>query len=555
MSQQFLTGPDQRPDKDMRMNQTLRQDGPDPAHPPVIVIGAGIGGLAAALRLAAAGVPVTVCERAAGPGGKMRTVPSDAGPVDAGPTVLTMRGVFDDMFRAAGARIEDHVTLHRQDILARHWWRDGSTLDLHADPQASAEAVHAFAGARAARAFRQFSDRAARLFAAFDAPMMQTAQPSLGALTRRVMREPALIPLMAPNRTLAQMLAQQFSDPRLAQLFGRYATYVGGSPYHAPALLALIWQAEAAGVWVVEGGMHALARAIAGLAGARGAVFRYDTDVAEITRDGVGQACGVRLAGGETIPAAAVLFNGDPRALGLGLLGRAVRAAGTGPLQAERSLSARVWSFAAHPTGPLAGSTATGGLAHHNVFFGGDPEAEFADLRAGRIPRDPTLYVCAEDRGKPGQTPQIERFEVIMNAAPLAGRAEETGAAQGPNGSEEHDTCHTRTFDTLARFGLGFDPEPGSLALTTPSGFETLFPGSAGSLYGQSPHGLTAALSRPTARSAVAGLYLAGGGTHPGAGVPMAAISGRHAAAAILTDLGSTSPSRRTVMPGGTSTG
>ncbi|MGS4945621.1 1-hydroxycarotenoid 3,4-desaturase CrtD [Meridianimarinicoccus sp. RP-17] len=537
------------------MNQTLRQDGAPRAERPVIVIGAGIGGLAAALRLAAAGVPVTVFDRAAGPGGKMRTVPSAAGPVDAGPTVLTMRAVFDDLFCAAGARIEDHVTLHRQDILARHWWPDGSTLDLHADPGARADAIRSFAGAQAAREFCQFSARAARLFDAFDEPMMQTAQPSLGALTRRVMREPALIPLMAPNRTLAQMLAGQFSDPRLAQLFGRYATYVGGSPYQAPALLALIWQAEAAGVWVVDGGMHALARAIAGLAGARGAVFRYGAEVDEITRDGTGRASGVRLADGETVPAAAVLFNGDPRALGLGLLGQSVRTAGNGPLRAERSLSARVWTFAAQPDGPLARSTATGGLAHHNVFFGGDPEAEFADLRAGRMPRDATLYVCAEDRGKPAPPDAMERFEIIMNAAPLTARTGATGAAQGPDGPEEQDPCHTRTFATLARFGLSFDPVPGLPALTTPSEFERLFPGSAGSLYGQSPHGLTAALSRPTARSAVAGLYLAGGGTHPGAGVPMAAISGRHAAEAIVTDLGSISPSRRTAMPGGMSTG
>jgi 1-hydroxycarotenoid 3,4-desaturase len=530
------------------MNQTLRQDG---RSPPVIVVGAGIGGLAAALRLVVAGVPVMVCESAAAPGGKMRTVPSAAGPVDAGPTVLTMRAVFDDLFHAAGARIEDHVTLHRQDILARHWWPDGSTLDLHADPAASAAAVGAFAGARAEREFVAFSARAARLFAAFDAPMMQTAQPRLGALSRRVMREPALIPLMAPNRTLAQMLARQFSDPRLAQLFGRYATYVGGSPYQAPALLALIWQAEAAGVWVVDGGMHNLARAIAGLAGARGAVFRYGATVQKIIRDPAGHASGVQLAGGETIPAAAVLFNGDPRALGLRMLGGSVRGAGIAPLRAERSLSARVWSFAAQAGGPRAARTE---LVHHNVFFCGDPVREFDDLRAGRMPRDPTLYVCAEDRGQPAPPPVTERFEIIMNAAPLAAPPDGTGAAQGADGPEEFSQCQARTFDTLARFGLTFDPVPGAAALTTPVGFETLFPGSAGSLYGQSPHGLTAALSRPTARSAVAGLYLTGGGTHPGAGVPMAAISGRHAAEAIVVDLGSTSPFRRTAMPGGMST-
>jgi 1-hydroxycarotenoid 3,4-desaturase len=368
------------------------------------------------------------------------------------------------------------------------------------------------------------------------------------------MRQPALIQLMAPNRTLAQMLATQFSDPRLAQLFGRYATYVGGSPYRAPALLALIWHAEAAGVWVVDGGMHALARAVAGLAGARGAIFRYGADVQEIIRDGTGRACGVRLAGGETIPASAVLFNGDPRALGLGLLGQSLSTAGSRPLRAERSLSARVWSFAARATGQLAGATGGGGLAHHNVFFGGDPATEFEDLRAGRIPADPTLYVCAEDRGKPCAPQDIERFEIIMNAAPLTAPPGGRDTVQQSVSPEEYDQCHTRTFDTLARFGLTFDPVPEYPALTTPSGFETLFPGSAGSLYGQSPHGLTAALARPTARSAVAGLYLAGGGTHPGAGVPMAAISGKHAAEAIVTDLGSISRSRRTAMLGGMST-
>ena len=533
------------------MNQTLREDGPHPVDPPIIVIGAGVGGLATALRLAAAGLRVMVCERAPTPGGKMRTLPSSAGPVDAGPTVLTMRGVFDALFHAAGARIEDHVTLHRQDILARHWWPDGSTLDLHADPEASAAAVRAFAGPQGERDFRQFSTRAARLFAAFDEPMMQTAQPGIGALTRRVLREPALVPLMAPNRTLAQMLSKSFADPRLAQLFGRYATYVGGSPYRAPALLALIWQAEAAGVWVVDGGMHALARAIAGLAGARGALFRYGAEVQEITRDSAGRACGVRLAGGETIPAAAVVFNGDPRALGLGLMGGPVRGAATASLRADRSLSARVWSFAARATGPASGD----GLLHHNVFFSGDPVAEFDDLHAGRIPRDPTLYVCAEDRGRPTPPTALERFEIIMNAAPLPAGPAIAGTGPGPRGPEEITQCRQRTFDTLTRFGLTFDPVPDHPALTTPAGFEALFPGSAGSLYGQSPHGLTAALARPTARSAVPGLYLAGGGTHPGAGVPMAAISGRHAAEAILTDLGSTLPSRQMATRGGMSTG
>lgn len=505
------------------MNMTVRKS----AGPPIVIIGAGIAGLAAALRLAAAGQPVTVLERQEAPGGKMRTLPSAAGPVDAGPTVLTLRPVFDALFAAAGARLDAHVTLTRQQILARHWWPDGSTLDLHADPEASAAAVRAFAGPKAEREFRSFSKRAARLFAAFDGPMMRTAQPSVATLSRTVMRQPSLIPLMAPNATLAQILAKAFSDPRLAQLFGRYATYVGGSPYRSPAILALIWQAEAAGVWTVAGGMHALAQAVAGLAEARGAVFRYGAHVAEIDA-AAGRACGVTLADGSRIPARAVLFNGDPRALSLGHLGAAAQPAAPETTRTERSLSANVWSFAARATGLP--------LVHHNAVFCADPEAEFDALMAGHVPQDPTLYLCAEDRGHADPAPELERFELIMNAPPLPQTA--------PGGAGKDDACltpplETLAFDTLARAGLRFDPVPGPDSLTTPAMFETLFPGSAGSLYGQSPHGLMAAFQRPTARSPLPGLYLAGGGTHPGAGVPMAALSAQHAAEAILTDLAS----------------
>jgi 1-hydroxycarotenoid 3,4-desaturase len=200
----------------------------------VVVIGAGMGGLAAAIRLAAAGLAVTVVEAHGAPGGKMRTVDSAAGPVDAGPTVMTMRGVFDDLFAAAGTTLDAHVTLHRETVLARHWWPDGSTLDLHADAEESAAAIRAWGGPRAESDFRRFSARAARLYDAFDAPVMQAARPTFARLAAHVAARPALIPAMDPISTLARSLARQFRDPRLRQLFGRYATYVGGSPFASP---------------------------------------------------------------------------------------------------------------------------------------------------------------------------------------------------------------------------------------------------------------------------------------------------------------------------------
>lgn len=502
----------------------------------VVVIGAGLGGLSSALRLVHQGLSVTVVEAQSGPGGKMRTLPSLAGPVDAGPTVLTLRHVFDDLFESVGTRLSDHVTLTPDDILARHWWPDGTTLDLHADPEMSARAIRDFAGPRAEQEFRAFGAHATRLFDAFDAPMMQEPDPRLASLARAVLRNPTLIPSMAPLATLAGTLARRFTDPRLRQLFGRYATYVGGSPYAAPALLALIWSAEARGVWRIHGGMHRLAIAMADLAAEKGASFRYNCAAKRIEAQG-NRVAAVHLADSSRIAANCIVFNGDPSALARGLLGTAAQRAVPATAVTPRSLSAYVWTFAARPIGST--------LAHHNVFFCDDYRAEFDDLAAGCMPTAPTLYVCAQDRG--GIAPLgPERFEIIMNGPPAA-----LGAPADP---QEAKTCRTRVFDTLARFGLRFDPPPAESALTTPADFAALFPGSDGSIYGRSPHGMTASLKRPRARTVLPGLYLAGGGAHPGAGIPMATLSGMHAAAAILADRASTSTSPRMATPGGIST-
>ncbi len=501
----------------------------------VIVVGAGLGGLAAAVRLSSAGLDVDVVESLPGPGGKLRTVPSAAGPVDAGPTVLTMLPVFEALFDAAGASLADHVTLMPEPLVARHWWPDGSRLDLVSDPEANAEAIRVFAGDRAAAEFRAFDARATRLFEAFEPTVIRSAAPSMPRLVAQVAASPGLAGAIAPLQTLAGSLRRQFGDRRLAQLFGRYATYVGGSPDASPALLALIWHAESRGVWRIAGGMHQLAAALERLARAQGARFHFGAEVRSIELTG-GAVEGVRLADGRRLAAGAVIFNGDPAALRAGLLGDAPKAAVPADAVHPRALSAYVWSFAA-PAPEF-------GLAHHNVFFAGDPAGEFRDIDRGRMPGDPTLYVCAQDRGTGAEPVATERFEIIMNGP--AGRAP---------AEREFETCRERTFETLSRMGLGPLSPPDRAALTTPTDFATLFPGSGGSLYGRSPHGMTATFRRPTARSAIPGLYLAGGGVHPGPGMPMATLSGGLAAAAVLADLDSTSRSGPTAMPGGTSTG
>ena len=495
----------------------------------VIVVGAGMGGLAAAMRLAHADREVTLYEAAAAPGGKMRTVPSEAGPVDTGPTVLTLRAHFDDLFTDVGLRLEDYATLEEEPLLARHFWPDGSRLDLFADEAATVAEIDSLAGTDAAMAFSKFSAETRRLFSAFDAPMLRTARPRMGPLAARVLAEPALLRAMAPFSSLSRRLARTFEDRRLAQLFGRYATYVGGLPHEVPGLLALIWQAEARGIWRVAGGMSSLALALARAAERLGATLHYNAPVARIE---TGPA--VILKDGTRHAADRVLFNGEPRALRTGRLGPDPQGAVRDAAIAPRSLSAEVWAFAATPRGPE--------LAHHNVFFGADPATEFEPIGRGEAAQDPTIYVCAQDRGTGRTTPGLERFETIVNAAPLS----ET---------EEPAPCFDRTIPLLAERGLSFTPEPEQSARTGPQDWEALYPGSLGALYGRSPSGPRATFRRPTARTAMPGLYLAGGAAHPGPGVPMAVLSGRHAAEAIIADRTSTSMSRPTDTPGGTSTG
>lgn len=503
--------------------------------PHVVIIGAGIGGLSAALRLAYMGFRITVMERHSTPGGKMRSLPTGAGPVDAGPTVLTMKPVFEALFADVGLRLADHVIFDQQDTLARHFWPDGTQLDLMRDHEESIANVHLAFGPRAAAEFANFSARAKLLFDAFDAPMMQAPVPTLGSMTRCVLRNPRLILAMTPHLNLAQSLRKQFTDLRLVQLFARYATYVGGLPDASPALMALVWHAERSGVWHVRGGMYALAQRIAECATGFGATFRYNSTVTQVETHG-GSVYAVH-ADGERIKADAVLFNGDPAALGQGLLGRDAKKALPRSAAMPRSLSATVLNFAAVPQGV--------DLAAHNVFFADDPQSEYAPLKLGRQQTDPTLYICAQDRFS--DTPSgPERFEIILNSPAFH--------PHNTDDQKERPACHKMILDQLTRFGLTFNPAPMLDAVTAPQDFANLFPASAGALYGRSPHGMMAAFKRPTARTALRGLYLTGGGAHPGAGVPMAVLSAQHAAAAIAADLPLTSPSHQAVMHGGTST-
>ena len=499
-----------------------------------------MAGLTAAVDLARSGCEVVLFERAAAPGGKLRELNLGDARLDAGPTVFTLRGVFDQLFADAGDDLDRRLRLVPAKLLARHAWSADARLDLYADLERTIEAIGSFAGLADARAYVRFMTHAKRVYATLDRSFMQASRPSPVELVRRVgLGGLADLWNIKPFVTLWQSVSRYFADPRLRQLFGRYATYCGSSPFGAPATLMLVAHVEQAGVWYVEGGMHRLVEQLAALAARCGVTLRCATEISEIhVRHG--RVSAVQTADGERFAVDAVVCNADNNALATGLFGRDVSRAVRGTPAAARSLSAMTWNLLAR----------TGGfdLAHHSVFFSDDYRGEFdAIFRRGEIPSSPTIYVCAMDRQDDARPPagRPERLFCLINA-PATGDTQNFEEA-------EVESCECRVFQLLAGCGLQVDRRATPAKATTPADFHRLFPATGGALYGPASHGWRASFSRASSRSAIPGLYLAGGSTHPGPGVPMAATSGRLAAAALMADCASIARSRAVAMSGGTS--
>jgi len=491
----------------------------------VVVVGAGVGGLAAALRLARAGLSVTVVDQAAAPGGKIRELEVAGARIDSGPTVLTMKWVFDELFESAGARFEDRVGLTKMDVLARHAWSDHERLDLFSDPDRSADAIGAFAGASAARGFLAFRTRAAEVYRTLEKSFIRAPRPTPLGLALSAGGVGGLLRLK-PFETLWRELGKFFEDPRLHQLFGRYATYCGSSPFLAPATLMLVAHVELEGVWRVTGGMQRLPEAMVRLASERGVRFRGSENVTEFELK-EGRVAGVILEGGDRLAASAVVLNADVSSLAEGFLGGPLQRVTRKVTPKERSLSALTLSMNATTQGfPLS---------HHNVFFCTDSEAEFSDVFGQRrLPQEPTVYVCAQDRADDGFAGNAagggpERLFCIINA-PASGDTNPFDAATV-------DACVQRGMDRLRRSGLHLQPSSANCRVTSPADFERRFPGTGGALYGPATHGAMATFQRSGSRTRIPRLYLAGGSVHPGPGVPMVALSGSLAAQCVLEDL------------------
>ena len=481
----------------------------------VAVVGAGVGGMAAALRLRAAGHDVVVLERNAVVGGKLAAFRRDGFSFDTGPSLLTLPAVFDDLLGVAGRSLAELGPV-RLDPTFRYRFADGSGFDTRAalsDSAAEAERLSAGSGA----AYRRFHEHGRRIWEVSERTFFAGPLDSPVDLARRL-RSPSDLVAIDPLPTLAARARRAFADARLRQWAGRYATYAGSSPYRAPATLACIpFLEQEHGAWYLRGGLAGLADALREALAATGVEVRTGADVEAVVADpGVGgRVRGVRLAGGEALAADVVVANVDAAHLYRDLLPdpaalRRVRRAG-------RSGSGFVLLLG------VAGRTP--GLAHHNVAFSADYAREFADLfDRGVPPADPTVYVCCSAVTDPARAPAgDENWFVLVNV---------------PAGSAPDDAYADHVLGVMAARGFDLAGRVRFRELVTPADLEARYRSLDGAIYGTSSNGRRAAFCRPANRGPRRGLYLVGGSSHPGGGLPLVATSGAIVAAMVAADLG-----------------
>ncbi|MFY0406431.1 phytoene desaturase family protein [Solicola sp. PLA-1-18] len=482
----------------------------------VVVIGAGLGGLAAAARLAASGHDVTVLEQAARVGGKLGTHERDGFVFDTGPSLVTMPHLLRELFDDTGGPLEDVLSLRRLDVACRYRFPDGTVLDLPGDLDAVPAALDAALGDGTGAQWSAFLDRAERIWDATHEAFLESpiGPRDLLRLSRRV----GDLRTVAPWLSLRALGAQYLTDPRLRMLLDRYATYTGSDPRLAPAALATVPYVEQAhGSWYVDGGLVRIAEAVRDRAVERGAVVRTSSEVSQVLVE-QGRATGVRLVSGEELPADVVVANADATQVYGHLVPGSGGADRARLSRATPSLSGFVLLLALDDAGPDP--------VHHRVLFAEDYDAEFdAVFGLGGPPRPvarPTVYVSAPDDPAVVPGPGTAAWFVLVNAP----RHEVVGGVDWDTPGLA-DSYADQVLAVMADRGLDVRPHVRWRHVMTPADLEraTLTPG--GSIYGSSSNGARAAFLRPPNASGVRGLFLVGGSSHPGGGLPLVTLSAR----------------------------
>ena len=484
----------------------------------IIVIGAGMGGMACAARLASKGHSVQVLEHNETWGGKLGAVEHDGYKFDTGPSLLTLPAVYRDLFLKTGAALEDSIEIVDLETAFRYQFADGTILKIPGTGIGRcAEAIGDSLGGNSADQWRSFMRRAAQMWSVTRKPFLESELHGLKSLLALSWRLND-IKTIAPTKTLRDMANHYLDDPRLITLVDRYATYTGSDPRQAPAALATVPYIEQMfGAYHVSGGLRELGRALFERATAIGVKFEFDCTVANIATEP--KVSGVTLADGRFISADIVVANADASNVYHHLLSSSAQ---------QQTSSARKSLAKATPS--LSGfvilqamSGKTADFEHHNVFFPENYDDEFDSVFGiGKKPSpvaDPTIYICSPNDAK--MTPAgNESWFMLINAPrhdPANGVDWSNSELTASYTNQIHSALSKRGIETSDRIIWQQSITPAELEQNT------LAPG--GAIYGTSSNGMRSAFLRPENVTKIPNLYLVGGSSHPGGGLPLVGMS------------------------------
>ncbi|HSH04928.1 MAG TPA: phytoene desaturase family protein [Anaerolineae bacterium] len=481
---------------------------------PILIIGAGIGGLSAAIHLAAAGHKVIIFEKNDTVGGKMSQHHALGYRWDRGPSVITMRHVFEQLFHTANRQLDDYLTLLPVDPLTRYFYADGHQLDATSNLAHMTTQIEQL-NPRDVPGYLAYLAYAARIHHITGPVFIYDQPPTL----KSFLKVPPPDWLRVDGlRTMNQAINRFVQDPHLRQLLGRFATYVGASPYQAPATLNVIAHVEMTqGVYYPQGGIYQIAHAFRQLAEELGVTIHTGTPVDKILIRH-GSATALRLKAGDEVRGGAIISNLDVTTTRHHLLPSAYH-----QTPQDTSCSGFILLLGVNHTFPA--------LAHHNIFFSADYPAEFHDIfTLGRPPLDPTIYLAITSKTDPQHAPAgAENWFILVNVPALNNKFD--WAVHAP-------AYRDQILAALAARGFDARPHLAYSQILTPHDLQTETGAWRGALYGHSSNSPLAAFRRPHNRAPdLPGLYFTGGTTHPGGGVPMVTLSGRVAAHLLMQDL------------------